>query len=499
MRLVVVPAEVSRSPQELLELLARERVAVLCQTPSAFYQLDAADAAGPAAGRAGLEELRWVILAGEALDAGRLAGWRARHAGLPVLADMYGPTEATVYVTHAVVDAGKRGVIGGPLPNTRLFVLDRWLEPVPAGVAGELYIAGAGLARGYAGRAALTGERFTACPFGPPGERMYRSGDLARWTAGGELEFLGRADDQVKIRGFRIEPGEAEAVLAACPGIAQAVVAVRATADGDLRLVGYVVPAAGVDTTPASDLARTVRGFAASKLPGHLVPAAVVVMKELPVNVNGKVDRRALPDPRFTAATPARDLAAATPREQIIGGIFAEVLGLDQAGAHDSFFDLGGHSLLAVRVTSRVRAVLGAELPVRALFDAPTPAALAGWLAQAGGEPEPPRRQLARRDRPDVIPLSFAQRRLWFLRQLGDGAAYHIPVVLRLSGEVDQAALGAALRDLVARHEVLRTVFPAFPADGGGPASASWTRTRRSWSCRHRSSPRAACRPRWPR
>ena len=340
--------------------------------------------------------------------------------------------------------------IGRPIANMRVFVLDGFLRPVPAGVAGELYVAGAGLARGYVGRPGLTGERFVACPFGA-GERMYRTGDLARWTRGGELVFAGRADDQVKVRGFRVEPGEVEAVLAGGPGVGQVAVVGRGDGPGGVQLVAYVVPAdaaAGVD-------AAGLRALAASRLPDYMVPAAVVVLARLPVTVNGKLDRAALPAPDYGGLAGGREPRTAA--EEIVCGLFAEVLGLDRVGAGDSFFDLGGDSLLAMRLVARVRAVLDAEVSVRALFGAPTAAGVAALAAAA----EPGRAPLRPVRRPAVVPLSFAQLRMWFLNRLeGGGAVYNVPLALRLSGELDVAALAAALADVAGRHETLRTVFP---------------------------------------
>ncbi|MFC5754983.1 condensation domain-containing protein, partial [Actinomadura rugatobispora] len=339
--------------------------------------------------------------------------------------------------------------------NTRVFVLDEFLQPVPAGVAGELYVAGAQLARGYVGRAGLTAERFVACPFTGAGERMYRTGDLALWNEAGELVFAGRVDEQVKIRGIRIEPGEVEAVLAAHEQVGQVAVIAREDRPGAKRLVAYVVPAEGRTDASASAL----REYAAARLPEFLVPAAVVVLDALPVMVNGKLDRAALPAPDLAGRMTGR--APATLTEEIVAGLFAEVLGVRRVGAEDSFFELGGDSLLAMRLIARVRAVLEVEVSVRELFAAPTVAGLAGLVDTGRGGA---RTALTARERPEVVPLSYAQQRMWFLNRLegtGAGAGYNVPLALRLSGDLDVAALEAALGDVADRHESLRTIFPA--------------------------------------
>ncbi|QEU91125.1 non-ribosomal peptide synthetase [Streptomyces kanamyceticus] len=459
-RLVVVPHRVSRDPGAFRALLADEGVTVLNQTPSAFYQLVAADREAPKSAQLAL---RYVVFGGEALDVTRLGDWYARHADdAPVLVNMYGITETTVHVTHLALDeaavTGPAGLIGTGIPDLRVYVLDAYLQPLPAGSVGEMYVAGAGVARGYLGRPGLSAERFVADPFaaayGEHGTRMYRTGDLARLGTDGVLEYAGRADQQVKLRGFRIELGEIEAALAAHPDVADAAVMVREDSPGDQRLVAYAVVRA--EATTAADL----RDHAAAALPSHMVPSAVVLLDRLPLTANGKLDRKALPAPEYGPRGAGR--APRTPREEALCRLFADALGVERVGIDDSFFDLGGHSLLATRLVGRVRAVLGAELPVRQLFDTPTVAGLAGALDEAGTA----RTALTARTRPERLPLSHSQRRLWFLNRLeGPSATYNIPAALRLSGQLDVTALESALGDVVARHESLRTVF-ADDADG---------------------------------
>ncbi|WP_155762039.1 non-ribosomal peptide synthetase, partial [Mycobacterium intracellulare] len=369
-----------------------------------------------------------------------------------VMVNAYGPTETTMCVAiSAPLKAGSGVVpIGAPVAGAALFVLDGWLRPVPAGVVGELYVAGRGVGCGYVGRPGLTGSRFVACPFGAPGQRMYRTGDLVRWRADGQLDYLGRADEQVKIRGYRIELGEIQTALTALSGVDQAVVIAREDRPGDKRLVAYVTES-GTGTVDPGEL-RTALG---ERLPEYMVPAAVVVLDALPLTVNGKLDTRALPAPEYQSAGYR---APANPVEEILAGAFAEVLGIERVGVDQSFFDLGGDSLLATRLVAVINTSLDAELSVPALFDAPTVGQLALRVAGDGGRREP----VVAVERPAVVPLSFAQQRLWFIDQLqGPSPIYNIPAALRLSGPLDAEALGAALSDVVARHESLRTLFAA--------------------------------------
>ncbi|GAA0229475.1 hypothetical protein GCM10009527_027460 [Actinomadura nitritigenes] len=444
-----IDGEVLLSPGRLGAELARLGVTTMFLTPALFNRLaaDEPDALGG---------LRHLVLGGDALDPASVRRV-LRHAAPERLLNGYGPTETTTFAAwHLVGDADADAVsvpIGRPLANMRLLVLDRHLAPVPDGVPGELFIGGTGLARGYVHRPDLTAERFVADPY-VAGARLYRTGDRVRRRPDGVLEFLGRFDHQVKIRGFRIEPAEVEAALLAHPAVAEAVVVAREDAD-DRRLVAHLVPADLGEGVPS---AGELRDFLGRTLPAYLIPAAFVELAALPLNRNGKVDRAALPAPDGartglgTAFTAPR-----TPTEEALAAIWADVLGLDRVGVDDDFFDLGGHSLLATQVVSRIRSTFGAELTLAALFDRPTVARFAAAVDEAvpasgGAGPLVP----ADRDRP--LPLSFAQQRLWFLDQLEPGSAeYNVPLALRLRGDLDAAALDAALATVVERHEVLRT------------------------------------------
>uniref|UniRef100_UPI000B2A49A8 AMP-binding protein n=1 Tax=Millisia brevis TaxID=264148 RepID=UPI000B2A49A8 len=377
-----------------------------------------------------LPSLRFVVFGGEALEPRRLAGWVGRFGdgsvvdgvsvGGPVLVNMYGITETTVHVTHRVIDAGVvaggvASVVGVPIDGLRVFVLDTRLHPVAPGVAGELYVAGGQLARGYHERAGLTSTRFVANPFVvegvAAGERLYRTGDVARWrfdvvSGAVDLEYVGRADDQVKIRGFRIELGEVEAVVSGAPGVGAAAVVVREDVPGDVRLVGYVVGREGAVVTPEAVLA-----FAGQSLPGYMVPSAVVVVDAIPLTANGKLDRRALPAPVFASRT---FRAPGSPVEQVVAGVFEQVLGVERVGVDDDFFAAGGNSLLATRVVARVGEALGTRVAVRVLFEAPTVGELAQVVSASVSDAGVP---LVARVRPDRVPLSLAQTRMWFLNR----------------------------------------------------------------------------------
>ncbi|WP_280379759.1 non-ribosomal peptide synthetase [Nocardia wallacei] len=460
--LVVVDYLTSRSPEQLLELLRRERVTVLNQTPSAFYQLDAAEAAARQQGPADMPPLalRHIVFGGETLELRRLADWFDRHGDrAPALVNMYGITETTVHVTHRALDRTdvtrpSAGGIGAAIPSLRTFLLDNRLRPVPVGVPGEIYVAGGQLARGYLGRPGLTAARFVANPFGAPGSRLYRSGDLGKRIADGALDYLGRADDQVKIRGFRIELGEIEAAVLAQDGVRTAAVVVREDVPGDKRVVAYLTGRPG---TPPDT--RAVSAAVAAVLPEYMVPAAFVVLDAIPLTANGKLDRRALPAP----VAEVRDYRAPrTPIEYATARTLGDVLGVDRVGLDDGFFALGGNSLSATQAAARLGEQIGARLPVRLFLEEATVAELAAQVERhvgSGGSAP-----LTPRPRPDRIPLSPAQQRLWFINRFDPSSStYNIPFTLRLRGELDVPALRAALGDLVERHETLRTIFPDGP------------------------------------
>ncbi|MCL2534053.1 MAG: amino acid adenylation domain-containing protein, partial [Nocardiaceae bacterium] len=456
-RLVIAAPDGHRDPGYLLQVLRDEQVTAFHVVPSMLSMLLTT------AGGQLPPSLRHIFAIGEALPAATAQAFRERNTA--ALHNLYGPTEAAVSVTHHEVTAADTTVvpIGVPEWNTQVYVLDSRLSPVPAGVTGELYLAGAQLARGYFGRADLTADRFVANPWGS-GERMYRTGDVVRWTLSGELEYVERADFQVKVRGFRIELGEIEAALRELADVAAAAVTAHSDDRTGDRLVAYVVPTAASrdGDSGGSDLdTERLRAELSRTLPSYMVPSAFVALEALPLNVNGKLDRKALPAPVFEA----RDFrAATTPLEEIVAGAFADVLGVERVGLDDDFFVLGGNSLVATQLVARLGAALDTQVPVRVVFEDSTVAGIAAAVTPLVGRGA--RAPLTARPRPDRVPLSLAQQRMWTLNQVDPAsAAYNIPVAVRLSGALDVTVLRGAVADVIARHEVLHTMYPD-SADG---------------------------------
>ncbi|MFI9841242.1 amino acid adenylation domain-containing protein [Nonomuraea sp. NPDC051941] len=446
---VLAPPGVERDPAAMVEAVRADAVTILQAVPSMWR---------PLADEPGLRDrgsLRLLLSAGEPLP-GELAD------RLPAqVVNTYGPTECSIDVTawpYARGTAEGTVPIGLPLDNTRVHVLGPRSEPVPLGVPGELCVAGDGLARGYLGQPRRTAESFVPDPYGPPGSRLYRTGDVVRRDADGVLHFLGRKDHQVKIRGVRVEPGEVEAVLSEHDAVAAAVVVAGPGADGQPRLIGYVVPKGAMPAEPE------LRAHLLARLPAPYVPSVFVELDRIPLTSTGKTDRNALPAP--DESRQGRTLVPpATEAEKAVARVWADVLNLDEIGATEDFFALGGHSLLAARVTAGLLAECGVRLPVRAVFEARTVAELAGRLESAGesagGDDGP---ALGPRARTGPVPLSYAQRRLWFLDRLAPGSTeYHVTWAFRLTGELDVAALSGALAGLFGRHEALRTRYPKGP------------------------------------
>jgi len=479
--MVIASRDAVVDPNRLIELLDEAEATVLQATPATWRML--VEAGWP--GRPGLK----ALCGGEALPVA-LAD-RLVDRGL-ALWNMYGPTETTIWSTALeVTTRGQALTVGRPIANTTLYILDAARSPVAVGIVGELYIGGAGLARGYLGRPDLTAERFVAHPFDPtPGTRVYKTGDMARWRPDGTVDFLGRLDHQVKVRGYRIECGEVEAAIEAHPGVRATVVVAREDSPGDTRLIAYLVPdddgvwpraesdEAALAANPVAaprraersrTLAAELRVMLRASLPEYMVPSVFVPLDVLPLTPTGKVDRKALPAPAATRPGPAGTLVSPrTATEETLVAIWAEVLGIDALGIHDDFFDLGGHSLLAVKVVSKTRDALAVEIPLRAMFEAPTVAGLAEVVddLKAGGQDTVTPALTVRPDQ-NQAPLSFAQESLWFLDQLiPDNPFYNVPSAYRLSGPLDHDALEQALSEIVSRHQALRTTFPA---PGGRP------------------------------
>ena len=464
-RVVVASREVASNGEKLLETLTNSGARVLQATPASWKML-------LAAGWQGNNQLK-ILCGGEALP--RQLANQLLLRGASVW-NLYGPTETTIWSTLYQVDRKDESVsIGRPIANTQIYILDRYLMPVPVGVFGELHIGGAGLSRGYLNRPELTAEKFILNPFAEDGihasfilhpssfilsERLYKTGDLARYLPDGNIEFMGRSDHQVKVRGFRIELGEIEAVLSQYSAVREAIALVREDNPGDKRLVAYIVANSELKTQD-SELINNLRCYLKQKLPQYMIPSAFVLLESLPLTPNGKIDRRSLREPDTNTAEFESNFAdPRTPDEQLIAEIWAEVLGLERVGIHDNFFELGGHSLLATQAISRLREALQVELPLRSLFESPTVATLSENLSQYRAEQKLQAPAIKRASRQGELPLSFAQQRLWFLDQLQPGnPAYNIPAAVRLKGALNVAVLEQTFQEIIKRHEALRTTF----------------------------------------
>ncbi len=452
--LVGVSKDVALSPAALVKLVEDHQINVMFLITALFNQIVGAE---PRA----FQSLRYLGVGGEAADTKTMHEMLS-HGAPEHFANFYGPAESTTFATfHPLTVAETSRVqtipIGGPVSNTQVYVLNRYLQPVPIGVAGDIYVGGDGLARGYWERPQLTAEKFVPHPFSQiPGERLYYTGDVGVYRRDGAIEFAGRRDEQIKIRGFRVELGEIEAALASYEGIREQVVIMREDQPGDRRLTAYVVA-----DQPLS--AADLRQYLQAKLPPYMVPAAFVELPALPLTANGKIDRRALPAPDQSNTDLDAYTAGRNAFEEEVIRIWSEVLLVDPVGAHDNFFDLGGHSLLAIRLVSKLRESFKVEISLRTLFEQPTPAQLSTALQAAlrCEEAAVPVTEITPVARDRSLPLSFAQQRLWFLDQLDPNSpAYNMPVALRLDGKLDREALERSLNAIVARHEILRTSFP---------------------------------------
>ncbi|WP_236143257.1 non-ribosomal peptide synthetase [Nostoc sp. CMAA1605] len=464
-RLVIIPYYISRSPELFYQLLSQEKVTVLNQTPSAFQQLMQVEQLWNHEHQLNLElSLRLVIFGGESLDIQSLKPWFDRHGDqLPQVVNMYGITETTVHVTYRPININDLNssakVIGSAIPDLQIYILNSYLQPVPIGVAGEIYVGGAGLARGYLNRPELTNEKFIAHPFNHQAEaRLYKTGDLGRYLPNGDIEYLGRIDNQVKIRGFRIELGEIEAVLNQHTHIKAAKVISREEIPGDQRLVAYLILNSHEYST--SEIIQQIREYLKQQLPNYMIPAAFVVLDSFPLTQNGKIDYRALPAANFTS-THSNYIAPRTPQEEIIANIWSQVLKVNHIGINDNFFELGGHSLLATQVISHIRQTLNQEIPLRLLFEYPTIGQFSQHIdINKLTDNDLLTSSIEARGNLEQIPLSFAQQRLWFLDQLQPHSnAYNLVYNFEIQGLLNIPALERSIAEIIERHDILRTNF----------------------------------------